>query len=147
MTKFTITCPLVGDHARQGAKTILAHLPSGTALHLDPEPDNPYDSQAVKVSICPTQDIPEGQLSALAEELPASGLELEWVMGQEEFQLGYIAASGGKPLQRERDATGLDLQGNSKALEAMSDPGYTARLGFGPAGKPIVHIGYGEEEQ
>lgn len=146
MSRFTITCPLVGDHARQGAKTMLAHLPSGTELQLCPEGDNPYDSNAVKVLVRP-EAIPASQHDSLAETLPASGMSLEEVLAGEDFWLGYLAATGGKPLAREREATGLDLQGNVEALAAMADREYSARLEFGPAGKALVNISYGEREK
>ena len=41
--------PLVGAYFRPPAQQLLRHLPSGTELVLEPEPENPHDPNAIAV--------------------------------------------------------------------------------------------------
>lgn len=133
---------LVGDHFRPPAKLILAHLPIGAPLRLDPEDTNPYDEEAVKIMFDPWQ-IPESQFEALDSELPAMGFTLEQVMSGGDLQLGYIPKSGGKPLlQAQKEEPGL--VGNHEVREAMLDSGHRAQLTFGPDGKARVLVTFDE---
>lgn len=146
----TLTSLLVGMHFRPPAKTILAHLPSGCKLGLQPEPENQYDENALQVLIDPA-DIPESQHGVLAEELPLQGSDLQQVLSAGPIHLGYVAKSHGQPLIKAMNASGgqLELVGNAEFLENMvkSDPSMNdAKLGFGPGGEPLVHLRVDEEE-
>lgn len=129
---------LVGAHFRPPAKLVLAHLPAATSLVLIPEPDNPYDEKAIRV-LARTQDIPESEHAELEAELPASGSSLDELLGQDEIWLGYVAASGGKPLQARPD-----LVGNSEVLAALTQPDARATLQFGVQGEPLVQVVVGQ---
>lgn len=136
MTK-TLYSLLVGGYHRPPAKLLLEHLPSGTPLDLRPEPENPYDPSAIKVLLDP-QFIPETQHAALADRLPLCGYTLEQVMSGGTIQLGYVAATGGKPLA----AAPASFVGNQEFLAAMAyQPELNdAALGFAPDGKPTVML-------
>lgn len=137
--QLTLICPLVGAHFRPPAKQILAHLPAGAGLILEPEPENPFDPQAVKVSV-PVTAIPESEFPALAQELPEAGLTLEQLMSGGTVWLGYIAKSSGKPLTQAQQSE-PSLVGNAEVAEvtAQRGPG-SARLAFGPDGSPRAQI-------
>ena len=131
----TLTSLLVGMHFRPPAKLILAALPAGTQLDLWREAENPYDPNALAVFVRPSQ-VPESQYEGLRAEMPGSGFDWdELLLDGRPIQLGYVAASEGKPL---RDA-GMTV-GNVEFLEAMNAPGSDglgfARLAFGPDGSP-----------
>ena len=134
-----ITSLLVGMHFRPPAKLLLAALPAGTQVELRAEPENPYDSNALAVWASPSQ-VPESQHEALRAEMPGSGFDWDELLASNEpLQLGYVAASGGKPLA----AAGLST-GNVEFLEALRTPGEAglgfARLSFGPDGSPRLTL-------
>lgn len=89
---------LTGARFRPPAELLLQHLPTGTEVELRPEPENPYDPEAVGVWVEPRQ-IPESEHQALAEELPGAGWTLPDLLSAEPIQLGYIATESGKPFQ------------------------------------------------
>lgn len=141
-----LTSLLVGAHFRPPAKLVLAHLPAGASLVLDPEPSNPYDSNAVRVLVSPTA-LPESEWPALEAELPEFGSDLDSLLAHGTLDsdeidepmiwLGYIAATGGKPLANARPG----LVGNSEVLAQLAAcPTATAILRFGPGGEPEVEI-------
>lgn len=138
MTK--ITSLLVGMHFRPPAKQVLAVLPSGCQLLLSPEVDNPYDPNALKALVW-AGEIPESVRDDLSQCLDGTGTTLEELLASEEpLWLGYVAASGGKPLAK----AGLQ-QGNKEFLELMaSAPEHQASLAFDPAGEPLVRLTDGE---
>lgn len=138
--------PLVGSFAKRGAELILEHLPAGCPLLLDPEPDNPYDANAIRVLVS-ASSIPESERPALSEELPNFGLSLEELLASgipvpdKEYPgpvvwLGFIAASGGKPLAKARSG----LVGNSEVLSLLAAGPASAILRFGPSGEPEVEV-------
>lgn len=135
MAQFTTL--LVGAHFRPPAKQVLAHLPVGTQLTLEPEPDNPYDPLAIKVFVDPAL-IPESQFSALDKELLETGNTIEQIMSGGPIWLGYVPAAEGKPLAKARANGELDLIGNDKVREigALGESEYAATLAFGPDGSP-----------
>lgn len=137
MTTKTIESLLVGGYHRPPAKLLLEHLPAGTPLLLVSEPDNPYDSSALKVFIEPEM-IPESQHQALQDRLPLCGYTLEQVMSGGAVQLGYVAASNGKPLQKAPPG----YVGNQEFLAAMAarPEANDAALAFTPAGAPAVML-------
>lgn len=139
MTK-TIICPLVGGHFRPPAKQLIAASPTGLPLAIQPEPENPYDEDAVKVMLDP-QDIPVSQHESLEETLPLAGYDLYQVLSGGPVQVGYIAKSGGKPLVKLNEAHGGIYRGNREALEALVEGGrIRSSLRFGPSGEPLVVI-------
>ena len=131
MTKI-LTSLLVGAHFRPPAKTLLAHLPSGCPLLLQPEPGNQYDPDALQVLVDPVV-IPVGQHSQLSAELPLQGATLEQVLSAGPIHLGFVAKSGGKPLLKAIADSGgqLQLVGNAEFHQAS---GGRARVERGKAG-------------
>ena len=119
------TMPLVGAHFRPPARALLSCLPAGAALRLLREPDNEYDTNAIKV-IVETTSIPESQYTQL--ELLASGFgwSLEQILAQREWPLGYVAAKTGEAA---RLAPRLD---NGEKFKST--------LGFDSAGKPTINL-------
>lgn len=83
------TSPLVGAHYRPPAKALLQVLPSNCPLTLTPEPDNPFDSNAVMVSV-QTAQIPPGQHDTLRVLAGGYGFDLAEILGKPEWHLGYV---------------------------------------------------------
>lgn len=138
----TLLAPLVGSFNKPPAQTVLKHLPSGAGLILVPEPENPYDPAAIKVMVEPST-LPESQWSQLEVELPLQGATLEQLMSSGPVFLGYIAASGGKPLSKAREANpGQQLVGNREVAEfdGAAMQAVSVKLRFGLDGKPLVAI-------
>lgn len=140
----TLTSLLVGMHFRPPAKTLLASLPAGAKLALRPEPENPYDENAVAVYVSPAE-FPASQLPILESALPNNGFTLEDVQRQPEWQLGYVAATGNKPLLK----AGL-VTGNLEFLPIVrqwcaANGTCVATLGFDATGNPLVILGDGIE--
>lgn len=152
----SLLCPLVGAFHRPPAKTVLEVLPHGTALLLVPEPENPYDAGAIRVmvdlrALCDDDDAFQAQL---CQELDGVGADFSDVVDDGPLQLGYCAATGGKPLAKLAavwSQTGLSPVGNSAIAEAIGPDGismtnWTATLSFGPDGHPAVKITVDENE-
>ena len=106
-----IIAPLVGAHFYPPATGILRALPQGTPFRLQPEPENPYDSKAIKVFVS-VEDIAK-QLTPAAIDIALAGTGLEWgdIEGQFELCLGHIADSDGRVLAKAR-ASEPELAGN-----------------------------------
>lgn len=136
----TLISLLVGAHFRPPAKQVLAALPSAWPLLLSPEPENPYDPSALKV-LCHISGLPTEALDLLDGSLEGTGTTIDELLEQEDpIWLGYVAASGGKPLAK----AGL-IDGNQEFLALMGgEPNYSATLAFGPAGEPMVRLNDGE---
>lgn len=81
--------PIVGTFFRPAGKVILQELASGAALELVPEPDNPYDPNAVKVMV-KAASLPPATTPGLEEAVEGYGLDLE-VLLSSDFFLGYVA--------------------------------------------------------
>lgn len=143
----SITTNLVGAHFRPPAKALLACLPAGQQLYLRPEPTNEYDENAVQV-LLRSSDIPHD--TALREELEnqlaGQGYEMEQILGEVEWHLGYIpkAAKGNAELE----AWNVGVQ---RAVHEIcgtevpppADQNYSCvacQLSFDSAGKPTVII-------
>lgn len=118
------TAPIVGMFHRPPARAILASLPSGCELKLEREPDNIHDRFAVKV-IVRSALIPESQYEDLENAAAGFGFQLQEILAQSEWMLGYIAAKDG-----------------SSALVSpiMEKHEVAARLGFDIKGAPIAMI-------
>jgi hypothetical protein len=135
MTQKVLSTLLVGMHFRPPAKQMVNCLPSGTLLRLQAEPENPYDPQALQVWVASSL-IPESQWEGLIEALQGTGFSLEDLLGQEEWHLGYVARSGGKPLEK----AGL-AAGNAEFAAALAEhPDAMASLGVHLDGAPMVQL-------
>lgn len=108
---------LVGQHFKPPAKALLAALPQGAKVTIIPEPDNPYDSEALLV-VVESGEIDEAYLDEAM--LAGMGQSIEDVMEQESWNLGHVAASGGKPLLKARAAGADDLVGTKEVHAAAN---------------------------
>lgn len=146
----SLLCPLVGAFHRPPAKTVLEVLPIGTTLLLVPEPENPYDAGAIRVLV--DLDCLEGDgmdMTDMLAALDAAGADGRDVIDGPPLQLGYCAASSGKPLAKLEalwSQTGLSPVGNASVLELFSQGEVAASLTFGPDGHPAVHVTVSENE-
>ena len=132
MTKFTSL--LVGAHFRPPAKSLLTFLASGQILRLEPEPENPYDENAIKV-ILDTQDLDFTKLNydSANEALASQGFTLDDILAEPSWHLGYVARDGNKDLVKVSAATGLTLVGNS-AFSQVTE----AKLTWGPSAEALI---------
>lgn len=140
----TLLSPLVGAHFRPPAKALLASLPAGTILLLDPEPSNQYDSHALGVWINPQEAIPQGSMIANGLEpiLPEWGSDLAQLWAEPRVQLGYACAASNSKMLARNSA----YRSNKQLLDAMaSGPDWTATLAFGPGGEPLIRLDLGQE--
>lgn len=143
----SLLCPLVGAFHRPPAKTVLEVLPHGTLLLLVPEPENPYDAGAIRVMVdlrTVTESNDELGL-ALISALDGAGADAFEVIHGGALQLGYCAATGGKPLARLTalwGQTGLVPVGNAEVAAMMNEPDSAklVTLTFGPDGHPAVKV-------
>jgi hypothetical protein len=101
----SITTQIVGAHFRPPAKALLACLPAGHQLWLRPEPTNEYDENAVQVllrsdSLQPLLAEPFIR-DELEHQLSGQGFDVEGVLGEAEWHLGYLprAAKGNIALE------------------------------------------------
>lgn len=110
---------LVGNNFRLAGSSVLPILPEGYPLMLEPEPDNAYDPNAVKVLADMTG---HPTASKALEEGPL-------------IHLGYLPRSGNS----RTDKTGF---GNVQALHILKDQRicFDASLTFSPEGNPLVRI-------
>ena len=76
--------PIVGQRFRPPASELLNMLPGGHAIELLPEPDNPYDPNAVKVMI-PFSEFANAALDEIYAD-PQDG----WQNKELPFHVGYI---------------------------------------------------------
>lgn len=130
-----LTVPLVGAHFLPPAKWILAALPSGARLRLEPEPENPYDPKAIR-AFGRAGDVPDSQHAELVEILSGAGFDLVEVLALPEIWLGFLADSDGK----------LGAQGGNREVAGLADGArlsvgeLAAELGFDPSGKAMVRV-------
>jgi len=107
----TYLAKLVGNHFRESGRLILPVLSEGTALILEPEPDNPHDPDAIKVCV----DLFGHEFN----KDPTKHLVIH---------LGYI------PRSRNNNFGTLEV------LNIIRQPNWTAELTFDMAGMPLVRI-------
>lgn len=81
--------PIVGTFFRPAGKAMLQELASGASLELVPEPDNPYDANAIKVMVR-VSALPRADTEGLQAAVEGYGLDLAVLLSQD-FFLGYIA--------------------------------------------------------
>src|SRR5215469_16145834 len=106
---------LVGNQFRLAGSLVLPVLKVDQMLILEPEPENPYDPEAVKVCVDMT-----GSKYSVATEGPI-------------IHLGYLPKSGSRT-----DKYGF---GNKQALQIIQGgPNWAAYLTFDPKGDPLVRI-------
>lgn len=111
---------IVGNKHRLAGSLVLPVLAVDQPLILEPEPENPYDAEAIKVLVDMT-----GSKYSTADEGPV-------------VHLGYLPRSGTRT-----DTTGF---GNRDALRIMQGgPEWNAYLAFSPQGDPLVRIHVGDE--
>lgn len=140
MTK--ITSLIVGSHFKPPAKLLLENLPRGTPLSLEPDPENPYDPNAIRVLVG-SKDIPESRYETLEGALGAVGVDgMGEILGEASWFLGHVAASEGKPLLKAREATGDDYKGTLEFLLYKQENGAfgSCQLGFNSAGSPTIEM-------
>ena len=121
---------LVGAFFRPPAKFLLEVLPAGTPLTLVPEPENPYDENAIAVYGSAAGASLAGLMS-IAPQLEGCGHGLpddleeraEWV--ETSRHLGYVA--------KEQTAS-------IRVASGGSDAPWHAKLSFSAEGKPQVKV-------
>jgi hypothetical protein len=132
------TAPLVGMHFRPPAKAILQSLPAFYPLELRPEPDNPYDPNAVAVWFDARHLSPEAK-EELESTLPGQGQDLESLLSQRWWQIGYMARESAA--QHQSDIAAI-INGHNEDAEVSGEgfiwTGYPAKLAFDGSGKPLV---------
>lgn len=129
---------LAGAYFRPPAKSIIANCPAGTELKLERDEFNPYDEMAIAVYI-EGSVIPASRHETLESELEGIGFTLEEVVSQS-HHVGFIAASGGKPLLKAQQSSDLPLIGNAEICEILSEIGHKGFLCFDSAGNVLVEI-------
>lgn len=72
------------------APAIVKVLPGGTPFQIVPEPENPYDSNALRVFV-KSSDIPEMVHQRLDEEASGYGASLQDILDRPDWFLGYVA--------------------------------------------------------
>lgn len=115
----TISTIISGAFHRPPAGQLLRALPMGTRLRLQAEPGNPYDPFALRVLLDPT-DVPEALHPDLDAAMQGTGYCMEdLLMSGESVQLGFVAASEGKPRLVAQAQTQLTLAGNREFYAAV----------------------------
>ena len=117
------TTKIAGAWHRPPAKQILASIPKGIYLQLQPEFTNQFDPQAVKVLLDPSEIPPDfdelidAGLEQVPQEKLPDGLESMDVIRANKTMLflGYLARTGGKPL------FGTDYPGNQEFLAHLGE--------------------------
>lgn len=126
------TAPLVGMHFRPPAKALLAALPSDHPLELVPEPENPYDQNAIAVYLR-SATVSQQALAELGETLPPMGCDVESFLAQPLWHIGYMA----KEHAARHHVPLANLIGSEFQAFGDSTP-FVARLGFSMDGKYVV---------
>lgn len=80
---------IVGAHFRPPAKALLQVLPLGLPLMLIAEPSNEHDPDAIRVEVV-TSDIPLEQHTYLNTLAAGYGYDLDSILAQDSWHLGYI---------------------------------------------------------
>jgi hypothetical protein len=138
-------CPIVGAYFRPPAKVIMRIMDAGHELVLEPEPENPYDSDAIKVGVrLNTIHVAESDFPDVEEELMRYGATWEDLKKDEwgelvedpVMHLGYVPRSGAKTAKIDGDPS----LGNKEIMNVIRQPDWKATLTFSPAGQPLVQI-------
>lgn len=134
----SVTLPIVGAHFRPPAKALIQSMPMAHPLELRPEPTNPYDSNAVAIWL-DAHTLPEESLEELRHTLPGMGSDIDDLMSQRYWHIGYIPKTNAIHLQPRFDAA---IEGHNVETDASGDGfvrlGHPATLSFDGTGKPLV---------
>ena len=130
-----VRIPLVGTHFHPPAKQVLQALRAGVALSLVPEPDNPYDPNAVRVEVVVSETLLIQDFGRFCDALDGTGFDPHDVAsGHEPMHLGYIPRSGARTAQ--------GGPGTEEVLGWLSEnPTLATTLAFDQNGFPCVLIG------
>src|ERR1700678_2710237 len=145
----THTCPIVGAHFRPPAKSILSALPNSCPLRLRPEPDNPYDSNALQVLVSGQviRDLPEAIKSDLHADAVGYGYDIDTICAAEEWHLGYIPRGIAAQLHAIITQEIAVLYGKMLFYNLDIPRDYLpAQLTFDLAGKPAVQFQLSDKE-
>lgn len=136
----TLVTMLVGASFRPPAAQLLAHVPAGAPLTLEPEPDNPYDDFAVKV-LLDAQAVPESRRGVLDDELLNFATSHAELCAEGPRHVGYLASASGKPLKLAREQ-GFAYASNEEIVRRAAAEGgeVEAQLQFAPNGAPLVQV-------
>jgi len=134
----TFVVPLVGAHFRPPAKTIIQSLPAAYQLELRPEPSNPYDANAVAVWF-DALNLSQDAIDELSSTLPGSGGNIEDLIEQRFWQLGYLAKEHAA-LHQERLARIIEGHNEDASVsgEGFLWSGFPCKLSFTGSGQPAV---------
>ena len=124
---------LVGQYFRPPARLLLAALPTGAALILEPEPDNAYDEHAVQVLVDP-EELDETKYGWLEQELPGTGFNLGEILAYGPRHLGYLARQGNKSLEK------VNAFPNQAILDLIGNGELVGKLRWGPNGEALVEV-------
>ncbi len=124
-TRFKV--PVVGMHFRPPAKAILQVLPMDHPLHVELEPENEYDRNAIKVMIN-SADIPKEAHSDLGTLAAGYGFDLDQILSQDSWHLGYVKATSAAELAS-------FLGGPQPSHKFVS-----GKLSFDPKGLPVMDM-------
>lgn len=131
--------PVVGMQHRFPAPIVLSLIPPGSELYLEREPENPHDSNAIKVMVEDvTELLDEDSLNEVAAACEAQGVTLpDWA---EPFQLGYIKALSinEEVVGAEVLAPRIDRLIESGEIDDASE--ITVQLVYGESGRPAVQL-------
>lgn len=83
------TLPIVGAFHRPPAQALIDVLAVGTPLFLMAEPTNAYDANAIQVYL-ESHNIPAEAHPSLEEAIARFGLDLDTVLSQDQWHLGYV---------------------------------------------------------
>ncbi len=92
------TYKIVGAHYRPPAKALIAGISQGTILTLRAEPTNPFDENAIQV-LLKRENINESDHENLNSELSGFGKDIDDILSQPEWHLGYIPREIAKVLR------------------------------------------------
>lgn len=92
------TYPIVGAKFRPPANGILKSLPQNFPLYLYAEPSNQYDEHAIQVYL-KSSDIQTNLYDILNEELQGFGKDINDILEQKNWHLGYVPKETAKILK------------------------------------------------
>lgn len=117
----SLRSPIRGAGFRPPANLVLKHVPSGLPLLIEADPQNPYDSNAIKVLVAKSDLAPYAE--SFSEALADFGVDKEEFFSDESpLWLAFIAKEE-TSLWHNALASGQDL---------------SPSLGFAPDGKPLI---------
>ena len=121
----TLRSIIVGSHFSPPAKVLLKCIPAGARVALRAEPENPYDSNAIQVTIRGSE-LHEGALRGEETALAGTGFGADEVLARAEpWVLGHVAASNGKPLAKATPTVGFVLVGTLELADLAARLGET----------------------